>query len=273
MTAAGRQPREGLSIGAVLAHLRQDFPDVTISKIRFLESEGLVRPGRTPSGYRQFSAADVERLRFVLTAQRDHYLPLKVIKERLDAADRGVDPDADGAVSGRAVSDRSVSGGAGPDGATGAPRLPRRLVPLDGADTGGVPAPTADDFAGGAPMRLTREQLLAEAAIDETLLAELVQYGLIRPGAAGFYDADAVHIARTVTAMAEFGIEPRHLRALRVSADREVGLLEQIAAPVYRHRDSGARERGDELVRELAALSVTLHTLLVKAGIRGMTGG
>ncbi|OLT43126.1 MerR family transcriptional regulator [Saccharomonospora sp. CUA-673] len=270
MTAAGRQPREGLSIGAVLAQLRKDFPDVTISKIRFLESEGLVRPGRTPSGYRQFTAADVERLRFVLTAQRDHYLPLKVIKERLEAADRGAELDPGPRTGGV----DAAGNPAGRDGAGAAgPRPPRKLVSVDGPDTGGVPAPTAADFAGGAPLRLTQEQVLADAGIDEALLAELVQYGLIRPGAAGFYDSDAVHIARTVTAMAEFGIEPRHLRALRVSADREVGLLEQIASPVYRHRDAGARERGDELVRELAALSVTLHTLLVKAGIRGMTGG
>ncbi|MCR3718268.1 MULTISPECIES: transcriptional regulator FtsR [Prauserella salsuginis group] len=253
MTAAGRQPREGLSIGAVLAQLRKDFPGVTISKIRFLESEGLVRPARTPSGYRQFTSADVERLRFVLTAQRDHYLPLKVIKEQLEAADRG-------AAAGREPT---------PDPGS---RPARRLVPLDAPDTG-VPAPTADDFAGDATARLSSEELLAEAEIDEALLAELVQYGLIRPGAGGFYDADAVTIAKTVTAMGAFGIEPRHLRALRVSADREVGLLEQVAAPVYRHRDEGARERGDELVRELAALSVTLHTLLVKAGIRGLTHG
>ncbi|GAA1246937.1 hypothetical protein GCM10009676_36380 [Prauserella halophila] len=121
--------------------------------------------------------------------------------------------------------------------------------------------------------RLTHEQLLAEAEIDEALLSELVQYGLIRPAAGGFYDADAATIAKTAAAMGAFGIEPRHLRALRVSADREVGLLEQVVAPVYRSRDEGARERGDELVRELAALSVTLHTLLVKAGIRGMSHG
>ncbi|GAA1193704.1 MerR family transcriptional regulator [Prauserella alba] len=255
MTAAGRQPREGLSIGAVLAQLRNDFPGVTISKIRFLESEGLVRPARTPSGYRQFTTADVERLRFVLTAQRDHYLPLKVIKEQLDAMDRGAAPGHE------RESDPEL-------------RPARRLVPLDARDTGvGVPAPTADDFAGETSARLSVEQLLAEAEIDEAQLAELVQYGLIRPGAGGFYDADAVTIAKTVTAMGAFGIEPRHLRALRVSADREVGLLEQVVAPVYRHRDEGARERGDELVRELAALSVTLHTLLVKTGIRGLTHG
>ncbi|PXY22381.1 MerR family transcriptional regulator [Prauserella muralis] len=251
MTAAGRPQRDGLSIGAVLAQLRKDFPDVTISKIRFLESEGLVQPGRTPSGYRQFSPADVERLRFVLAAQRDHYLPLKVIKEQLDAADRGAEPS--GAL----------------------PRLPRKLVPLGDPLTNGeakaMPGP--DDFAPAREFRLTQEDLLGEAGIDAALLTELHQYGLVRPGAAGFYDADAVQIAKTVKAMTDFGIEPRHLRAFRASADREVGLLEQIVSPVYRHRDAEARARGDELVRELAALSVTLHTLLVKAGIRGVTGG
>ncbi|HJQ47945.1 MAG TPA: MerR family transcriptional regulator [Amycolatopsis sp.] len=244
MTAAGRPQRDGLSIGAVLAQLRGDFPDVTISKIRFLESEGLVRPGRTPSGYRQFAPADVERLRFVLAAQRDHYLPLKVIKEQLDAADRG---------DGHQAS---------------SPRLPRKLVSLSAGDG----LSTADDFAPGREVRITREELLAQAGIDAAMLAELEQYGLVRPGAAGFYDPDAVLIARTVKAMTEFGIEPRHLRAFRASADREVGLLEQIVTPVFRHRDADAQARADEMVRELAALSVTLHTLLVKAGIRGVTG-
>jgi DNA-binding transcriptional MerR regulator len=237
-----------LSIGAVLAQLRADFPDVTISKIRFLESEGLVQPGRTPSGYRQFASADVERLRFVLSAQRDHYLPLKVIKEQLDAADRG----------------------AGGHEVTGT-RLPRKLVSLSSGTGDGLPG--AEDFAPGREVRLTQEELLAEAGIDARTLAELEQYGLVRPGAAGFYDPDSVLVARTVRAMTEFGIEPRHLRAFRASADREVGLLEQIVTPVYRHRDADAKARADEMVRELAALSVTLHTLLVKAGIRGVTGG
>ncbi|TVT01719.1 MerR family transcriptional regulator [Amycolatopsis bartoniae] len=237
-----------MSIGAVLAQLRADFPDVTISKIRFLESEGLVQPGRTPSGYRQFAPADVERLRFVLSAQRDHYLPLKVIKEQLDAADRGAAAPAAAAV-----------------------RLPRKLVSVP--SVGGDGLPTAEDFEPGREVRFTQEELLAEAGIDAATLAELEQYGLVRPGAAGFYDPDAVLVARTVRAMTEFGIEPRHLRAFRASADREVGLLEQIVTPVYRHRDADAKARGDEMVRELAALSVTLHTLLVKAGIRGVTGG
>ncbi len=247
MTAAGRPQNHGLSIGAVLAQLRGDFPDVTISKIRFLEAEGLVQPGRTPSGYRQFAAADVERLRFVLAAQRDHYLPLKVIKEQLDAADSGAGP------------------------AAALPRPPRRLVPID-APAENVGLPVADDFTAGKELRLTQEELLEQAGIDAPALAELQQYGLVRPGPAGFFDPDAVLVARTVKAMTEFGIEPRHLRAFRAAADREVGLLEQIVTPVYRHRDPEAKSRADEVVRELAALSVTLHTLLVKAGIRGVSG-
>lgn len=232
----------------MLAQLRAEFPDVTISKIRFLESEGLVRPARTASGYRQFVPADVERLRFVLTAQRDHYLPLKVIKDQLDAADGGV------------------------EAPTPMPRLPRKLVAISDGSAG-IATPSPDDFAPGRSLRLTREEFLEQAGVPKSLLAELEQYGLIRPGAAGFYDADAVLVAKTVRAMTEYGIEPRHLRAFRASADREVGLLEQIVAPVSRHRDAEAAARADEMVRELAALSVALHTLLVKAGIRGVTGG
>lgn len=265
MTAAGRPRPDGLSIGAVLGQLRPDFPDVTISKIRFLELEGLVRPARTSSGYRQFSAADVERLRYVLTAQRDHYLPLKVIRQRLDAADRADDPAA----------------------VVPAPepvRPPRRLVavassgdagasPDGGEAPAGTPSP-ADLLSDPEPgVWLSERDLLVEAGIDETMLAELRQYGLVRPGPTGYYDADAVAIARTVRTMAGHGLEPRHLRAFRASADREVGLLEQIVTPVYRNRDPEARARGDELVAELAALSIGLHTLLVKSGIRGMAGG
>lgn len=229
MTAAGQPERDGLSIGAVLERLRPQFPDVTISKIRFLESEGLVCPARTPSGYRQFTAADVERLRFVLSAQRDHYLPLKVIKEQLDAADR-----------------------------------PRGLVsvPLERG------LPTAESFAEQPELRMTQEELLASAGIDAAMLTELEQYGLIRPGPAGFYDSESALLAKTVRALTGYGIEPRHLRAFRASAEREVGLLEQIVAPMFKQRDPGARGRADETARELAALSVALHTLLVKAELR-----
>jgi DNA-binding transcriptional MerR regulator len=237
VTAAGRPLRDGMSIGAVLAALRAEFPDVTISKIRFLESEGLVQPGRTASGYRQFTGADVERLRFVLRAQRDQYLPLKVIKEQLTAADRGESPG------------------------------PRGLTALRASGL-----PDAQDFEPRAEARLTRESLLAAVGIDAATLAELEQFGLIKPGPAGFYDTSDIELGRVVKAMADFGIEPRHLRAFRASADREVGLLEQIVTPLYRHRDPESRGRADEALRELAALSVALHTLLVKSGLRGVKG-
>ncbi|MBW4721091.1 transcriptional regulator FtsR [Saccharothrix obliqua] len=230
MTAAGRPPRGGLSIGAVLAQLRAEFPDVTISKIRFLESEGLVRPARTASGYRQFTSADVERLRYVLAAQRDRYLPLKVIKEQLDAADNG------------------------------AHRTSCAVSP-------------ADEFATGPGLRMSRDDLLARSGLDPALLAELEQLGLVRAGASGSYDQDAVRIAATARALAEHGVEPRQLRAFRAAADREVALVEQVAAPLHRQRDPRARGRADEVVRELAALSVTLHTLLVKVGLRDVAGG
>jgi DNA-binding transcriptional MerR regulator len=228
--------RDGLNIGAVLARLRPDFPDVTISKIRFLESEGLVAPARTESGYRQFTEADVDRLRFVLSAQRDQYLPLKVIKEQLDAADRG-----------RAA-------------------RARPLVAVEGL-------PSAEDFAVHDENPLTRQELLSESGIDTELLAELEQFGLIKADPNGAYDSGAVAIAATIGALTGFGIEPRHLRAFRASADREVGLLTQVVAPLYRQRDPGARARADEMGRELAALSVALHTLLVKAGLRAAWRG
>ena len=226
----------------MLSQLRPEFPDVTISKIRFLESEGLIQPARTASGYRQFTPADVARLRFVLGAQRDHYLPLKVIKEQLDAADRGADEQQ-------------------------LPRPPRGLmsVPANGL-------PDAETFIEAPLRRLTQEELLEQAGIDEPTLRQLEQYGLVRPGLAGFYDTASAQVARVAAAMAEFGIEPRHLRAFRASADREVGLLEQIVAPMYRQHDADARGRAEEAMRELAALSVGLHTLLVKAGLRQISG-
>ena len=240
MTAAGRPAGDRLSIGAVLGELRQEFPDVTISKIRFLEAEGLVRPARTASGYRQFTSADVARLRYVLAAQRDHYLPLKVIKEQLDAADATTAAEAD-------------------------PRRALRAVAQ--ADL-----PAAADFVQRPVRRMTREELLETSGVDAATLTELEQYGLVRPGAAGLYDSESAQVATTVKALAGFGIEPRHLRGFRAAADREVGLVEQIVAPMYRREGDESRTRADETVRELAALSVGLHTLLVKAGLRGIAG-
>jgi DNA-binding transcriptional MerR regulator len=226
-----------MSIGAVLDLLRPDFPDVTISKIRFLEAEGLVTPERTPSGYRRFTAYDCARLRFVLTAQRDQYLPLKVIKAQLDAQ-----PDGELPHSGSAY---------------GVPRL----VTVDGS---------ADDSVSVAQsqVRLRREDLLTRSGIDEALLNELVKGGIIKPGTAGFFDDHAVIIAQCAKALAEYGVEPRHLRAFRSAADRQSDLIAQIAGPVVKAGKAGARDRADDLAREVAALAITLHTSLIKSAVR-----
>jgi DNA-binding transcriptional MerR regulator len=229
-----------MSIGEVLAKLRPDFPDVTISKIRFLEAEGLVEPQRTPSGYRKFSHEDVERLRYVLAAQRDQYLPLRVIKEHLEAIDRGLEP----------------------PGARGGPRVPRALMAGDGY-------PNADAFGPeAADIRLSREDLLAAAGIDAEHLRQLEEYGLVAARPGGHYDGDAVVVATTVREMSTFGLEARHLRSFKTAADREIGLIEQVITPLLRQRNPEARGRADEIVRELAALSVRLHAALVKAGLR-----
>ncbi len=253
----------------MLAQLRADFPDVTISKIRFLESEGLIQPRRTAAGYRQFSSMDVERLRYVLAAQRDHYLPLRVIKEQLDEQDRdeqdrdelGRSPHNSPEWEPDNALDKS------PDGRRRAPRQLFGVRPHTAAEPAGTEDPASTDTAW-----MTQEQLLATAGIGKAALTELEQFGLVRPGPAGFYDTDAVQVARTARAMTDFGLEPRHLRAFRASADREVGLLAQIVTPVTRQRDPDARARADEVVRELAVLSLRLHALLVKIGLRGVIG-
>jgi len=244
--ASSASSRARLSIGEVLAQLRSDFPGLNISKIRFLESEGLIEPERTPSGYRKFSARDVERLRYVLTCQRERYLPLKVIKEHLDAIDRGLEPPALDGVS--------------------APQVPR--VVLDGD---GYPAP--ESFADGperAALRLSRTELLTAAEIEDPLLEQLETFGLVRPTGSGSapYDGDALVVAKTAGELAAFGLEPRHLRVFRTAADREVGLVEQVVTPMRRGRDAAAAARADEAISAMAALFVRLHATLVKSALR-----
>jgi DNA-binding transcriptional MerR regulator len=236
-----------LTIGDVLAHLKPDFPDLTISKIRFLEDAGLIRPERTPSGYRKFSAADVSRLRYVLSQQRDHYLPLKVIKEQLEAIDRGLVPNS----------------------TTASPRVPHVSIAAIQDN-----APTAEHFRPAqAAMRLSREELLNAAGLRNDQLAELEQFGLISKRASGHYDDDALAVGKIVAELARFGLEGRHLRAFRTAAEREVGLFSQVVGPVARQRGSEAKVRAEETVRELAALSVRLHAALVQIGLRALVTG
>ena len=243
--AEARYPRTGAgsvlpasltaSIGEVLAQLRPDFPDVSISKIRFLETEGLVEPQRSPSGYRRFTAADVTRLRYVLTVQRDHYLPLRVIKEQLDRLDRGMELATDG-------------------GST--------VTPYTAAGRGTDPHEVS----------LSRSSLLEAAAISEALLTELESFGLVTNNRGGTYDADALVVARTAGELAEYGLQPRHLRAVRSAAERELDLIEQVVAPLRRQRTTDAQGRAEEAASQVGRLTTRLHVALVEAGIRRVRG-
>ena len=236
--AADSRPR--FTIGEVLADLRDEFPDVTISKIRYLEGEDLVHPQRTPSGYRKFSTADIDRLRFVLAAQRDQYLPLRVIKEQLDALDRGEVPVT--------LPPRPEAPAPAPQTATAPAREPEEGEPLSAAD-----------FA-------------AAADLDDAQLADCVQYGLLTPGADGRFPVSALAVARAAGGLARHGIEPRHLRVYRTSAEREAALVEQVIAPVLLARSEDARTRAGEQLRELGALSTQLHTALLEARLREVLG-
>ena len=235
-----------MSIGEVLGELRAEFPDVTISKIRFLESEGLVEPARTPSGYRKFSHGDVARLRYVLAAQRDHYLPLRVIREHLDAIDRGLQP----------------------------PAIPgdRPTVPRSADD--GLPGPRALATE-QVELRLSRDELVEAAGIDAAVLERIEGFGLIEPARGSGpprYDSDALVVATAVAELAAYGIEPRHLRAFRTAAERESDLVAQVVSPLLRQRSPQARARAEETAREMGALSLRLHTALVRARLRELTG-
>ncbi len=233
--------RARMNIGEVLDRLRPDFPGITIPKIRFLEDKGLIKPERTPAGYRKFTAEDVDRLRYILTMQRDHYLPLRVIGEHLDAIDRGLEPPPIEAV---------------------VPTVPRVALAADGL-------PSPESFSRSDHVRLSRKELLKIAEVSEALLDQLEQYGLIVPRAGtGHYDTDALVIAKSARELADFGFEPRHLRAFKTAADREIGLVDQVVAPLIRGRDAAAKARAEEAVSEIAALSVRLHATLVKTGLR-----
>jgi DNA-binding transcriptional MerR regulator len=209
--------RAYLGIGEVLVLLQAEFPDVSISKIRFLESEGLIAPARSPSKYRKFDAADVERLRYILTVQRDEYLPLRVIKERLL-------PSADSA--------------AGPSGG--------------GAGQGSRP--------------LSRRELIAAAGIDERQLAELETFGLVRRVGRA-YGRDALQVASAAAVLGRYGVEARHLRAVRAAVEREMSFIEQVVAPTLRQRNPEAKEQAGRTAREIAGVTMRLHGALIEAAL------
>ena len=233
-----------LSIGEVLGMVRQDFPDVTISKIRFLEAEGLVEPERTSAGYRKFSRGDVNRLCYILSAQRDNYLPLRVIRENLAAMDRGMAPAAAG---------------------TTGPRPALSAVP----DNAHAKLPNAQDFSMPlTDLRMSRQELIAAAGLQPEFLTDLEKFGLLGPVSGGeFYDADALAVAKACAGMAGFGVDARNLRTLSLAAEREIALIRQVITPFDGQRSPEGKAKAEEVARELAALSVALRTALVRAGL------
>ena len=236
------QPARGyLSISEVLAQLRAEFPDISVSKIRFLETEGLIAPARAPSGYRRFAAGDVERLRYILTAQREQYLPLRVIKERLARADQAA------SAAGAAVV--PAQSGRRPD------------------DRRSVDRRSADGQADGPAPRLTRRELLDRAGITEPQLTELELFGLLRRAEGRLYGRDALEVAQTAAALTAYGVEARHLRTVRAAVEREVNLIEHVVAPILKQRGAGARELAGQTAGELAGLAMRLHRALIEGAL------
>jgi DNA-binding transcriptional MerR regulator len=222
-----------LTIGKVLDALGSEFPDISLSKIRFLEAEGLVEPGRTASGYRTYSQADIVRLRYVLAAQRDRYWPLKVIRDALDAIDRGLPDPAAAATTARPLPDP--------------PAREHDVPPIEE-----VRAPSR--------LSLTARELREAAGLDKETFASLQGFGLIRQRPSGHFDEQDLVVASEARALAEHGLEPRHLRAFRMAADREVSLIEQAVA-------TSREEVRDARAGEIASACLRLHAALVKRGL------
>jgi DNA-binding transcriptional MerR regulator len=260
--------RNHSSIGDVLNQLRDEFPDITISKIRFLESQGLVDPERTPSGYRKFYAPDVERLRFILRQQREHFLPLKVIKERLDEIDQsgGFTVDVDGEAVPRKVDPATVDA-LFEETRRAAQSAEARSVSVHVRDDDG-PEDLAPSENG---VSLTRAELVRAAGMTDEDLARLEEYGLVAPTSTGervLFDEEALTVSRVCAAFMRHGIEPRHLRMYRAFAEREAGLFEQVLLPYRRQRNPEAQARTTETLAELAGLGRRLRTALLRQTVR-----
>lgn len=222
-----------ISIGDVLSRLRDEFPDISISKIRFLESSGLVTPARTSSGYRKFSLVDLEHLRYILRVQRDHFLPLRVIREHIDAMNRGLEP---------------------PSLSDVAPTVPRTLLSTD----------TIETHSTKQNVFLTKEELIKQCGITEETFNEFVQFGLLRSNN-DLFDSGAIRIASVCSELAGFGLEARHLRAVVSAAAREVDLFAPIVKAARSAKDGGSLAAAQETSLQLSGLITNLHESLVRS--------
>jgi DNA-binding transcriptional MerR regulator len=275
--------RDFLSIGEVLAQLLEEFPDITISKIRFLESQGLIEPERTPSGYRKFTTGEVERLRFILREQRTNYLPLRIIKDKLDDDTADISRDISRDIM---MPSEYVASSGHPATRTTVPR-PREVVTS-------VPSTTAslteqDPIIPESVRRaqrddalrhvdktesIPRDQLLQQLAIDPMLLKELEAAGMISGHEVGdttFFDASSIAIARAASRFQELGIDVRHLRGWKTSADREVSLFEQRILPYLRQRNPVARDEALRMLAEFMDLGGELRSALIQRDIIRLT--
>jgi len=271
-----RVTRTYLSIGEVLSLLRVDFPDVTISKIRFLEGQGLVSPERTSSGYRKFHEPDVERLRFVLRHQREHFLPLKVIRERMEEA--GLAPEMPTKPPGarrKSVSELVAALQESPPTTASAPELP---APEVGTAAAPEPAAAAHDdpiVARNQQSVLTAEEAAAAAGIDVAALEALVEHGLVssvRSGGVDCFDEDGVAVAKAASGFFALGLEPRHLKVLRHGVDREMGMIETLVLPLLQQRTPEGRVRAREEAAKFARLGQSLRAAMLRRELRRTIG-
>lgn len=258
--------RPYMSIGEVLGVLQPDYPDVTVSKIRFLESEGLIDPERTASGYRKFYQRDLDRLRFILTLQRDSYLPLKVIRERLAEFDAGLIPNAN-AVAGNG--DAGAAAGAQQGSAAPVPgaatRAPRPEVEVD------------EDLAESATaLHLSESDLAAAAGLEPNQVATLREFGVIkerRMNGDSYFDQDDLLVGKIARDFLQFGVEARHLKMFRQFAEREAALFEQIVLPAMRNRSPETRKQATQSLSELARLSKKLRHAFLRQNLRAYLAG
>ncbi len=224
-----------LKIGAVVNALTNEFPDISVSKVRFLEGEGLISPQRTESGYRKFTSADVDRIRYILRQQRDHFLPLKVIKGKLSAWERGVEP-------------------------TTAPPA----------------GPPPETYFAPSQVSMDAEELARTAGVPMRLVDDLVRHRVIEPktdssGAETFDDA-AVDVARAAHRLTGHGLEARHLRAIRLAANREVDLFRQLTGPLLRHASPASKKQAAEVLADLAQAARELQETIVRSDLRALLG-
>jgi DNA-binding transcriptional MerR regulator len=251
MGSAASRRETSMSIGEVIAMLAPQFPDLSVSKLRLWEAEGLVEPARAPSGYRKYTHFDVERLRYAMTLQRDYYWPLRRIRDHLEAVAGGrEDPVAS------VVGPRSVDAGAS------VRHHPASSQPAEGVTPGSQRA------SGQQQSRLSARDVCQATGLDAGQLDELVSFGLLQPISSGWYDAHALAVATAAAELAGFGLGPRHLRSFRAAADREVGLVEQVVSPLRAGRGgSRSSARAKDRAGEIVTVALRLHAALVRAGL------